>query len=218
MCVLMSVMIILTFDWLILFLLQISTCMQVHLQTSWAKTQRSHAPLALPLTSTTYAQTSPKTTGSMVHTFLQISTLTCRVHSKLVIAFSSNFQPPYWYKEPLCALRMVIGIPMPRKQPTYSFSWNFYMNAIAEQGPHLQGNLQCATKFTVLVTQPHNHTPHTHTHKQAQSWHEEGVFSVCIHLKSPVFYSHWWVVVYQQLSPGSKSLHMVSTFHKRCLE
>lgn len=58
------------------------------------------------------------------------------------------------------------------KQPTYSFSWNFYMNAIAEQGPHLQGNLQSATKFTVLVTQPHSHIhTHTltHTHRHAQS-------------------------------------------------
>lgn len=61
--------------------------------------------------------------------------------------FFSNSQPLDRYKEPLCALRIVIGIPVWRKQPTYSFLWNFYMNAKAEQGPHLQGNLQCATKF-----------------------------------------------------------------------
>lgn len=143
--------------WLICSWLQISTCMQVHPRTSWAKTQHSHAPLALLPTSTTSAQTSLKTTGSTVRACLQISTLTCRVHSKL-IAFSSNYQPLYWHKELLCARGMVTGIPMLRKQPTYSFSWNFYMNAIAEPGPHLQRNLQCATKFTVLVTRPHNHT------------------------------------------------------------
>lgn len=162
-----------------LFLFQISTCLLAHLQTSWAKTQHSHAPLALHLTSTTYAQTYLKTTGSMVHTCLNISTLTRWVHSKLVIA--PNFEPLYWYKEALYALRTVIGIPLQRKQPTYSFSWNFYMNAIAELGPHLQGNLQCATKFTVLVTQPHSHThtrTYTHTYTSMHSHRWGGVFSL----------------------------------------
>lgn len=70
---------------------------------------------------------------------------------KAVIAFSPNFQPLRWHKAPLCALGMVIGIPLEWKQHTYSFSWNFYMNAIAEWEPHLQGNLQCAAKFTVFV-------------------------------------------------------------------
>lgn len=152
--------------------------MPAHRQTSWAKTQRSHAPLALHLTSTTYAQTCLKNTGSMVHTCLCICTLTHWVHSKLVIAFPPNLQPLHWYKEPLCALGMVIDIPVWRKQPTYSFSWNFYMNAIAEQGPHLRGNLQCATKLTALVTQPHTHT-HLHIHTQACTViTEEGVFSL----------------------------------------
>lgn len=134
---------------------------------------------------------------------------------KPVIAFAAKLQPSDWHKESLCALRTVTGIPTARKQPTYSFSWNFYMNAIAERGPHLQGNLQSATKFTVWLTwRPHNHTHiHTHTHTLAQSWHEGWVFSVCIHLTSPVLYRHWWVVMHQQLSPGPNSSHMVSTFH-----
>ena len=168
-------------DWPLL-VIQISTCMPAHHQTSWAKTQRSHAPSALHLTSTTYALTCLKNTGSMVHTCLHISTLARWVHSKLVIAFS----PLHWYKEPLCALRMVIGIPMRRKQPTYSYSWNFYMNAIAEQGPHLRGNLQCATKFTSLVTQAQSHTHiYTHTHTRAcPVITDEGNFSLC--LQSPV--------------------------------
>lgn len=148
--------------------------MRALLQTFWAKTQHSHAPSALHLTSTTYAQTSPKTTGSMVHTCLHISTLTRWLHSKLVIAFSPNFQPLCRYKEPLCALSMVIGIPVRKKQPTYSFSWNFYMNAIAEQRPHLLGNLQCA-KFMVLVTQPRTAThTHTLTHNNMDSHHWGG--------------------------------------------
>lgn len=54
-------------------------------------------------------------------------------------------------KEPLWALRRVIGIPAQRKQPTYSFCSKFYMNAITEQGPHLLGALQCATKVMALV-------------------------------------------------------------------
>lgn len=54
-----------------------------------------------------------------------------------------------------CTLRMIIGIPQKRKQSTYSFHWNFYMNATTEQGPHLQGNLQCATKFQVWVKCTH---------------------------------------------------------------
>ena len=70
------------------------------------------------------------------------------------------------HKEPLCALRIVTGIPGGRKQSTHSFSCNFYMNTAAQQGPHLQGNLQCATKFTVLVTLPH---AYTYTHTSAQS-------------------------------------------------
>jgi len=77
---------------------------------------------------------------------------------KLLLLFTRNFQHLCQYKECLCALRMVIGIPEGRKQSTYSFSWNFYMNAIAEQGPHLQRNLQCATKFTVSVILPHVYT------------------------------------------------------------
>lgn len=65
-------------------LVQISTCMRAHLRTSWARTRRSHAPSALHLTSTTYAQTSPKTTGSMVLMlllFLQTSSLSTDAQS-----------------------------------------------------------------------------------------------------------------------------------------
>lgn len=105
--------------------LQISTCTRAHLQTSWEKTQHSHAPSALRLTSTTYEQTSQKTTGSMVHPCWLISTLTCQMHSKVVIAFSRNFQPLFRYKELLCALRIVTGIPEGGKQSTHSFSCNF---------------------------------------------------------------------------------------------
>lgn len=142
----------------------------------------------------------------MVHTCLHTSTLTGWLHSKLVIAFSHNFWPLYWYKEPLCALRMVIGIPEGRKQPTYSFSWNFYMIAIAEPGPRLWGNLQCATKFTVLVT-PHVSQGYAQSSLRTEEWPS------LHHLLFAVFYSHWWTVMYQQLSLEPKSLHMVSTFH-----
>lgn len=130
-----------------LYLVQISTCTRAHLRTSWAKTRPSRAPSALRPTSTTYARTSPKTTGSTVRTR---STLTSRVHSKLVIALSPNFQPLPWHKEPLCALGMVIGIPMQRKQPTYSFSWNFYMNAIAEKGTTPTGEFTVCHKVHSL--------------------------------------------------------------------
>lgn len=134
-----------------LYLVQISTCTRAHLQTSWAKTRPSHAPSALRPTSTTYARTSPKTTGSMVRTGSRVSTLTCRVHSKLVIALSPKLTASLlWHKEPLCALRMVIGIPMQRKQPTYSFSWNFYMNAIAEKGTTPTGEFTVCHKVHSL--------------------------------------------------------------------
>lgn len=165
--------------------------MRAHLQTSWAKTQHSHAPLALHLTSTTYAQTSLKTTGSMVHTCLHISTLTRWVHSKRVIAFPPNFRLFTDTKSLSVPSGWLLAFHCRRKQPTYSFSWNFYMNAIAEQGPHLQGNLQCATKFTVLVTQPHSHThntcTHTRTHTDTRACTvitEEGVFSLCVYISS----------------------------------
>ena len=87
----------------------------------------------------------------------------------------SRFEPPD--KETLCALRMVMGIPLLRKQPTYSFCWTFYMNAIAEQWPHLQRNVQCAAKFTLLLTQPNGHA-HACTLL---------IFSVYICVESPVF-------------------------------
>lgn len=126
--------------------------------------------------------------------------------------FSYKFWALYWNKEPLCALRMVIGIPVGRKQPTYSFSWNFYMNATAEQGPHLQGNLQCATKFTVPVAPQRSRTyTCSYSRGRARSSPRRGLLRMH-HLLSAVFYSHWWTVMYQQ-SPDSKSLHMVSTFH-----
>lgn len=65
-----------------------------------------------------------------------------------------------------------------RKQPTYSFSWNFNTSAIAKQGPHLVGNLQCVPQSSWCDS--HNRgTLHTPTAPLTQPWHE-GLSPSCV--------------------------------------
>lgn len=87
--------------------------------------------------------------------------------------------------------------------PLIHLAGTFYMDAIGEQGPHLQGNLQCSTKFTVLLVA----CTHTCTAIPMQ-----GALFACIS-SLKCFTAHRRAVEYQQLSPSSKSLHMVFTFH-----
>lgn len=83
-------------------------------------------------------------------------------------------------------LGMVIGIPGAANSSLIHFAGAFIrMPWPKKQGPHLQGNSQRATKFTVLVTLLHSYTcTHTHTHAQRVC-----LSPVCIRLPSPVFYS-----------------------------
>lgn len=114
------------------------------------------------------------------HTRSHISTLTRRA----VVAFSPHFQPllltqrsslcpwdGYWHSSAV-------------ETNTYSFSWNFYMNAIAEREPHLQGNLQCATKFTVFVAHLYSYT-HGHAQSPLRREFLSLSLSLCIRLQSP---------------------------------
>lgn len=130
-------------------LIQISTCTPAHRPTSWAKTPPSHALWGLPPARTTSARTALEIIGSMVG-MLRRCVLRC-------------------YKAPLC-LRNDYWHSRSWKQLTHSFRRSFYTDAMAEkQGPHLQGNSQRATKFTVLVTLLHSYTcTHTRTHAQRE--------------------------------------------------
>lgn len=139
--------------------------------------------------------------GTHTLAYIHINTLSAL---KAVIAFSPNFQPLYWHKEPLCALRDGYWHSSGVETNMYSFSWNFYMNAIADWEPHLQGNLQCATKFAVFVTHLYSYT-----HGHAQSSLRREVFFLSVYISSLKCF------LVTGLSPGSKSLHMVSTFHNR---
>lgn len=86
----------------------------------------------------------------------------------------------------------------------------FYMNAIAEQGPHLLRNLQCSTRFTVL--QPHACT-HTHTSMRC---HPHARSPLCIHLQSRVFYNTDGLLsinsCLQDLNPCTWSSHFTTTW------
>lgn len=182
-------------------LFQISTCTLAPRPTSWEKTRHSRALSGLPLTRTTSAQTSLKITGSMVH-----------MHKYSTVLSHAVFKP-FWKRVPLCPpdgyghsrggktahihfAGTFIRMPSPNRGHTY---WGIHS---VSQSSWSQSH-SCIT--TPLPPQTRTHTD------------EECVLPVCIHLESPMFYSHWRVVMYQQLSPGSKSLHMVSTFHNRAV-
>lgn len=82
--------------------IQTSTCMWGLRPTFWAKTRRSHAPSALLPTSTTYARTSQKTTGSMVLSHTHINTLSA---FKTCYCFPSNLPTsPLIQRASLCPL------------------------------------------------------------------------------------------------------------------
>lgn len=162
---------------------QISIFMQEHLQTSWEKTRHSHVPLARHLISTTYAQTFLKTTGSMVwfHTFAYINPAVIPFPPASLLTQRTSVCPrdAYWHSS--------------GDETTHSFSWNFYMNATAEQQPHLQG------KFIV------SHKVHSLCHTICRATQQSS-----LRREFTTSLQHFLVT---GLSPASKSLHMVSTFH-----
>lgn len=133
----------------------------------------------------------------MVHTYMCFETQTALKIRLLPLHQTPSFSADTKSLSVPC--RLLLAFRREGKQSTYSFSWNFYMNTIAGQGPHLCGNLQCVPQSSGSYL--HNHWL-THT-----SVTKRGTLSMPL---SAVLQP-----VDQQLSPESKYLHMVSTFHNR---
>lgn len=126
---------------------QISTCTPARHPTFLAKTRRSHALSGLPLARTTSAQTSQKIIGSMVGMLAGV----CCAPKKLLSALRDG----YWHSRSW-------------KEPTHSFRWSFYMNAIAEnRGIHSMSQSSWFQSCCCITAHAGTHTcARTCTHKE----------------------------------------------------